>query len=293
MTETADLSIIIVNFNTRELLRQCLQKIFSCRLGGYTQETIVCDNGSSDGSQAMVRQEFPQVILIENRKNLGFAAANNKGIKKSLGRYLLLLNSDTEVNPQTLALMLKYMDENRQVGAATCRLVLPDGSLDPACHRGFPTPWAAFTYYAGLEKLFPRSPLFSQYHQGYKDVSVIHDVDVISGAFFLVRRAVIDTVGMLDEDYFLYAEDIDWAYRIRQAGWRIVYNPTVTTLHRKKQSGRSHASHAQRIKTQLLFYQNNKLFYAKHYAGRYPKLITFLIYAVFDLRMFCLKYFSL
>lgn len=293
MNSAVDLSIIIVNYNTKDLLRTCLVNVYASKLAGYSLEVIVCDNSSADGSAEMVKKEFPRVILIVNDTNAGFAAANNQGMRKTHGRYVLLLNSDTEVHPDVCVRMIAYMDAHKDVGVATCKLVLTDGSIDPACHRGFPTPWASFTYYAGLEKLFPKSPVFSQYHQGYKDHDSIHDVDVISGAFFLVRREVIDSVGMLDEDYFMYAEDIDWAYRIRHAGWRIIYNPTATTLHRKKQSGRSHANKVQRVKTQLYFYQNNKLFYTKHYAKRYSPVATLLIYAVFDLRVFLLKYFSL
>jgi len=293
MKPTVDLSVIIVNYNTKDLLRACLSTVFDSELRSYTMEVFVSDNASSDGSKQMVGKEYPQVRVIENSKNLGFAAANNQGLKMAQGRYVVLLNSDTEVSPDTFSTMIEYMDENKDVGGATCKLVLADGKIDPACHRGFPTPWASFTYYAGLEKLFPRSRLFSKYHLGYKDPDTIHDVDVISGAFFWVRQEIISSVGLLDEDYFMYAEDIDWAYRIRTAGWRIVYNPTTTTLHRKKQSGRSHASKAQRIKTQLLFHKNNKLFYTKHYAKQYSPVLTFLIYFVFDVRMFFLKYFSL
>lgn len=288
-----DLSIVILSFNTRDLLRTCLSTVFACRLDNYTIEVIACDNGSQDGSLAMIKKEFPQVILIDNKTNLGFAAGNNLGIKKAKGRYILLLNSDTEVSSSALAQMLAFMDKNPRVGVATGKLVLGNGFLDPSCHRGFPTPWAALTYFLGLERLFPRSRLFGEYHQGYKDLNQVHEVDVISGAFFLVRREVINKAGMLDEDYYFYGEDMDWCYRIKRAGWKIIFNPAVAVLHRKKQSGRAHADRVTRVRTELFFFQCNKLFYQKNYHDKYPAIIMWLIYLLFDLRIFLLKKFSL
>ena len=183
-----------------------------------------------------------QVICIQNGKNLGFAAGNNPGIRRAKGRYILLLNSDTEVDADTFAKMLSYMDKNENVGASTCKVMLPTGDIDPSCHRGFPTPWASITYLLKLEKLFPTSVLFGQYHQGYKGLTTIHEVDCIVGAFFMVRANVIKKVGLLDEDYFMYGEDIDWCYRIKKAGWKIMFSPQTSILHRKKQSGRSNSS---------------------------------------------------
>jgi GT2 family glycosyltransferase len=252
-------------------------------------EVIVCDNGSTDGSLAMIRKEFPRVVIIDNGKNLGYAAGNNPGIKRSRGRYVLLLNTDIEMPKDTLRVMLSFMDSDPSIGVSTCKLLLPDGSMDPACHRGFPTPWASLTYMSGLERLFPHSTLFSQYHQGYKDLSVIHEVDCIVGAFFLVRKEVISSVGLLDESYFMYAEDIDWAYRIRAAGWKIMFNPTVTMLHKKKQSGRAHALRKRRFTTEIYFHRYNWLFYKKHYAKRYGWLTTFLIGCFYRTRLFLLE----
>ena len=161
--------------------------------------------------------ESLNIDLITNKTNVGFAAANNQGIRASRGRYVLLLNSDTEVASGALSELVGYMDEHRGVGAMTARVNLADGSIDPACHRGFPTPWASLTYFIGLERLFPSTRLFGQYHQGYKSMGETHDVDCISGAFFLIRRSVIDTIGLLDEKFFMYGEDIDWCFRIRSA----------------------------------------------------------------------------
>ncbi len=292
-TKTIDLSVVILSFNTKDLTRKCLETIFASKLGMFSMEVIVCDNGSTDTSVEIIRKEFPQVILIENKKNLGFAAGNNPGIRRAKGRYILLLNTDTEVPTNTLSVMLEFMYEHPDVGASTCKLLLPDESLDPACHRGFPTPWAAFTYLSGLERLFPRTRLFGEYHQGYKDLTKIHEVDCIVGAFFLVRREVIKQVGLLDEDYFMYAEDIDWCYRIRQAGWKIMYNPTVSILHKKKQSGRANVLRKRRIITEIYFHKYNWLFYKKHYAKKYGSLLTFFVNSFYTVRLFFLERFFL
>ncbi len=289
MKPEIDLSIVILSFNTRQLLRAALASVFKSRLDHNQLEVIVCDNGSTDGSVTMVKKDFPQVVVIANGRNLGFAAGNNTGIRRARGRYILLLNSDTEVSSTAIAQMLKFMDQNPLVGAATCKLVLANGAMDPACHRGFPTPWVALTYFLGLEGLFPRSQWFGGYHQGYKDLSQIHEVDIISGAFFLVRREVVKQVGLLDEDYFFYGEDMDWAFRIRRAGWKIMFNPHIRVLHHKKQSGRAHADRVRRRQTQIYFYRYNKLFYQKNYAQSYPSWMMKLLYLVLDLRVFMLE----
>lgn len=287
-----DVSVIILNFNTRPLTQLCLESVKRSRLGTYSMEIIVCDNASTDQTLEMVRKDFPDVVRIQNGGNVGFAAGNNPGIKRAKGRYIVLLNSDTEVTPNVMKSMIAFMDAHPKAGAATCKLMLMDGTMDPACHRGFPTPWSSFTYFMKLEKLFPASRVFGQYHQGYKDLTQPHEVDSISGAFFMVRRDVIKEVGLLDEDYFMYAEDIDWAYRIKKSGWQIWFTPEVTVLHKKKQSGRSHANRERRIKTQTFFITYNKLFYTKHYEQVYPRWVTWLVYATLDTQLWLLKTFG-
>ncbi len=291
--QTIDLSVVILNYNTVDLTRICLRTVLASKLEKYRMEVIVCDNGSTDGSIEMIQKEFPTVTLIENKKNLGFAAGNNPGIRRSKGRFILLLNTDTEVPAHTLAPMIGFMDDHPEVGASTCKLLLSDGSMDPACHRGFPTPWVAFTYLAGLEKLFPKTKLFGEYHQGYKDLETIHEVDCIVGAFFLVRQEVIGQIGLMDEDYFMYGEDIDWAYRIREKGWKIIYNPTVTILHKKKQSGRANILRKRRVTTEIYFHKYNWLFYKKHYAKKYGPLLTFFVDVFYTVRLFLLERLSL
>lgn len=288
-----DISIVILNFNTLQLTKLCLDSLVSSRMENYQMEIIVCDNASADGTDQMVKKNFPNVIFIQNGKNVGFAAGNNPGIRRAKGRYILLLNSDTEVAQGAIAAMISFMDKHPDAGAGTCKLVLTDGSMDPACHRGFPSPWASFTYLSGLERILPKSRLFSEYHQGYKDLQTAHTVDSISGAFFLVRREVLDEVGLLDEEYFMYAEDIDWAYRIRQNGWNIWYVPDVTVLHKKKQSGRANILRARRVTTEIYFHKYNWLFYKKHYAKKYGPILTAVVNAIYSIRLFLLEKFSL
>jgi GT2 family glycosyltransferase len=288
-----DLSVIILNFNTRELTLACLSTVYHSETGPYTIEVIVCDNASEDGSEVAIRKKYPKVHFIQNGKNIGFAAGNNPGIKKSSGRYVLLLNSDTEVSESAFREMIAFMDSHPDAGASTCRLLLPDGSMDPASHRGIPTPWVAFTYMTKLERLFPKTKLFGEYHQGYKDMTQAHTVDCISGAFFMVRRNVIENVGLLDEDFFMYAEDIDWAYRIRRAGWEIWFNPYVSVLHKKKQSGRANFLRSRRVRTEIYFHRYNWMFYTKHFAPTYNPVVTLAVNALYSVRLWLLETVSL
>lgn len=274
------LSIIILNYNTKDLLLACLRSLEKTRSSSDRWEVIIVDNASTDGSVEVIKRKKEKgksLKIIQNEKNVGFAAGNNVGIKVARGRYMLLLNSDTEVETGAIQSMLSFMDARPSAGAATCKLILPDGSMDPACHRGFPTPWASFTYMIGLEKLFPHSRVFGQYHQGYKDLTKSHEIDSPSGAFFMIRREVIERVGLLDEDYFMYGEDLDWAYRIKQVGFQIWFYPDARVLHRKKQSGRAHGDPNLRKKTERYFNDTMSLFYQKHYAHSYNWLVTNVI----------------
>lgn len=294
MNKVTDISVVMLNYNTIDLTKKAISTLLASKLGSYSMEVIVCDNGSVDGSLEMILKQFPKIILIDNKTNLGFAAGNNPGIRRAKGRYILLLNTDVEVPADTIRVMIEFMDKSGPlVGASTCKLLLPDGSMDPACHRGFPTPWAAITYVSKLEKLFPKTRLFGEYHQLYKDLSTIHEVDCISGAFFLIRRAVVDSVGFMDEDYFMYGEDIDWAYRMRSHGWKIMYNPSVTILHKKKQSGRSNVLRKRRVVSEIYFHKYNWLFYTKHFEKSYPALLTWAVNVFYGTRIYLLEKFSI
>jgi len=259
-----DLAIVIVNYNVSGLLRRCLQTVFASE-GDFTYEVCVVDNNSADDSVEMVRTEFPQVHLIANRENVGYPAANNQGLQ-ALGllgetppRYALLLNPDTEVPPDAFAYFLAFMDENPDIGVAGPRLVRPDGSLDLACRRGFDSMSALFYRMVGLSRLFPHSPRFARYNMTYLDEHSQAEVDSVVGAFMWVRGEAIGKVGLLDDRFWMYGEDLDWAKRIKDAGWRIVYEPAVTVLHVKRASSR------QNPRAQLEFYRAMLLFYYKHY----------------------------
>ncbi len=270
------LSIIIVNYNTKDYLRQVLQSIKQSR-DNLTKEIIVVDNASTDGSQAMIRHHFNWVKLIQASQNLGYAAANNLGLTRAKGEYILFLNSDTQILSDTLTTMIKFMDQYQDVGISTCRVELPGGQIDPASHRGFPTPWAALTYFTGLETAFPKFRLFGQYHQRWQDLSAIHEIDSPAGAFFLTRKLILDAVGSFDDRFFMYAEDLDLSLRIKQTGWKVMYVPTTKIVHHKKKSGRHSADpHLRRITSQH-FFTTMKLFYDKHYQHKYPKPIYWLV----------------
>jgi len=286
-----DLLIVIVNYNTRDLLRDCLTSIYESQ-GDFSYRVCVVDNGSRDDSARMVRQEFPQAQLIEIPVNRGYAYANNLGLmafglqngplarhhSSLVPRYALLLNADTLLPPSALRDMLDFMEAHPEAGAAGPRLVREDGSLDLACRRGFPTP-SAFVYrMVGLSRLFPKSRRFGRYNLTYLDPDELTEVDSVVGAFMLVRAEAIHQVGLLDETFFLYGEDLDWAYRIRKAGWKIYYNPQVTVLHIKEASTR----HSRRARYE--FYRAMGIFYRKHYADTTPLWLHWLIIGGIALR---------
>lgn len=280
------LSIIILSYNTQDLLRQCLESINQQTYKASDLEIIVIDNASTDGSVAMLRQEFPQANLILNSQNRGFAAANNQGLKLAQGEYVLLLNSDTQLTaPKTLAQLCQFMAHQTHAALVTPKVVLPNGNLDWACHRGLPNPWNAFTYFTKLEKLFPRSPLFTGYHRSYQDLTVAHQLGATAATAILVRKKAIDEVGFLDERFFLYGEDLDWCKRFTDAGWEIWYYPQVVVYHHKSASGKRKVSDPTIKKASTdHFYATMKQFYEKHYQDTYPKWLRRLVYWGIDLK---------
>ena len=267
-----DLSILIVNYNTAALLRQCLRSIYKAGIS-FPFEVIVVDNASTDGSPQTVRDEFPQVRLIENEENVGFSVANNAAMDCAYGRYVLLLNSDTIVVPGTLATMVEYLETNRDVGIAGCRLMRPGGEMDLACRRSFPTPIVSLCRFLRLNRLFPKHKLFGRYNLTYLDEEGTYDVDSIVGAFMLVRRSVIEEVGGLDEDYFMYGEDIDWCYRIQKAGHRVAYVGSCVTYHYKGASSRKES-----FRMNYHFHRAMILFHRKHLHRAYSLPLDIAIY---------------
>ena len=285
-----DLGIVIVNYRTCDLLRECLQSIYEGR-GDFSFQVCVVDNCSQDGSCAMVGEEFPQVQLIESAINGGYAYANNLGLRafgfaqtsderssESTPRYALLLNPDTLLPPSALQEMLNFMETHPEAGVAGPRLVLADGSLDLACRRSFPSPAVSFYRMVGLSKLFPRSRRFGRYNLTYLDPDEVAEVDSVVGAFMLVRAEALKQVGLLDESFFMYGEDLDWAYRIKEAGWKVYYNPQVTVLHYKRAASR----HSR--KANYEFYRAMHIFYRKHYAATTPFWLHWLILGGIALR---------
>ena len=285
MVKKIELSIIIVNFNTYRFLHFCLDSIYHGNLPVSLYEIIVVDNASADDSVNSLRKNYPQVKLIANRQNLGFAHANNQGIKKANGNLLLLLNPDTVVPKNTLRRMFEFVKKEKKTGIATCKVELPSGKLDDACHRGFPTPWRAFCQFSGLTAIFPQSQFFNGYHLGYKNMDKVHQIDSCVGAFMLMKREVIAGVGDLDEDYFWYGEDLDFCYRAKRYGWQVVYVPDVKILHYKGVAA-GIKKHSLSISTadkkvQLLATKSRfevmRIFYDKHYKEVYPSWLTALV----------------
>ncbi len=280
-----DLGIVVVNWNTRDLLRNCLQSV--CASQGVRFQVVVVDNASTDGSAAMVRAEFPQAQLIASAVNGGYPYGNNLGLR-ALGfgegagaeapRYALLLNPDTVLPPDALQAMTAFMDADPRIGVAGPKLVMLDGSLDLACRRSFPTPEVAFYRMVGLSRLFPRSRRFGRYNMTYLDPDQVTEVDSVVGAYMQVRREAIAAVGLLDETFFMYGEDLDWAYRIKRAGWTVWYNPAVTVLHIKRAASR------QNRRAQFEFYRAMLIFYQKHYRAATPLWLHSLILAGLALR---------
>ena len=277
-----DIAIVIVNYNTKNLLRTCLQSVYASQ-GDFSYHVTVVDNNSRDGSVKMAVTEFPQARVISAPKNGGFAYANNIGLRSYqftqtktptvLPRYALLLNPDTELPPTALKEMLSLMDARPQLGAAGPRLILPDGSLDKACRRAFPTPMSFIYRGLGLSNLFSNHPHFAQYNLSYLPEDQETEVDSVVGAFMLVRREAIETVGLLDESFFMYGEDLDWAYRIKQAGWKIWYYPKVIVYHHKGAASKGN------LRARRAFYEAMAIFVRKHYRAQTNPFLYYMIMA--------------
>ncbi len=271
-----ELSIIIVNYNTKELTKQTIDSVKKTVIN-IEYEIFLVDNASVDGSIEFFKDIYEsdnRVQLIFNNDNLGFAKANNIAIKKSKGRNILLLNSDTIVKEACIEKCLKYLNQQNDVGALGPKILLNNGELDHACKRGFPTPAASLYYMLKLDKLYPKNKKFGQYRMTYLDDNEIGEVDALTGAFMMVKREVIDKVGVLDDDFFMYAEDIDWCYRIKAAGWKIIYYPEAEMIHLKGQSSKK----KRKYKTIYQFHKTMLQFYNKHYVKKYNFIVTGIVY---------------
>jgi O-antigen biosynthesis protein len=266
-----DLSVIIVNYNVKYFLEQCLKSVFNASKN-LSMEVIVVDNNSVDGSQEMVREKFPEVILIDNKENLGFSKANNQAIKISKGKYVLLLNPDTVVEHDTFSKVVLFMNEHPDAGGLGVKMLDGNGKFLPESKRGLPTPAAAFYKIFGLSALFPKSKTFGKYHLGYLNKDEIHEVEVLSGAFLLMRAKTLEKSGLLDEDFFMYGEDIDISYRIIKAGYKNYYFPETRIIHYKGESTKKSS-----INYVFVFYNAMIIFARKHFSKKNAKLFSFFI----------------
>lgn len=270
------LSIIIVNYNVRYFLEQAL---WAAQLAAknFSSEIWVVDNHSGDQSVAMVRERFPEVKLIENADNPGFSRANNQAIRRAKGKYILLLNPDTIVGEDTFRHCYEFMEDHPDTGALGVRMLDGSGQFLPESKRGFPTPFVAFCKAFGLSRLFPKSRFFNRYHLGYLPASEPHEVEVLAGAFMWMRKSALDEVGLLDEDFFMYGEDIDLSYRFIQGGYKNYYLADTSILHYKGESTKKGSLNYVRV-----FYKAMIIFARKHFRGRQARFfVAFLNLAIY------------
>ena len=265
------LSIIIVNYNVEFFLEQCLLSVQKA-LKNVSGEIIVVDNNSVDGSVNMIKRQFPDVVLIENKENTGFSRANNQGIKLAKGEYVLLLNPDTVVEEDTFSKVLKFMDEHPDAGGLGVKMVDGKGRFLPESKRGLPTPAAAFYKIFGISRLFPKSKRFGKYHLGYLSENETHEIEILSGAFMLMRKKTLDEVGLLDETFFMYGEDIDLSYRIIKGGWKNYYFPHTKIIHYKGESTKKSS-----VNYVFVFYNAMIIFAEKHFSKQRAGLFSFFI----------------
>ncbi len=270
------LSVIIVNYNVRYFLEQVLRAALRASKG-MTVELIVVDNNSSDGSVEWLKTAFPSIKLIGNQENVGFSKANNQGIEISKGRYVLLLNPDTVVAEDCFLKCVDYLEKNPKIGGLGVKMVDGSGAFLPESKRGFPSPWVAFCKVFGLSALFPHSKRFNKYYLGHLSAEENNPIEVLAGAFMMMPRRVIDEIGLLDEAFFMYGEDIDWSYRISKAGYENAYFSDTTIVHYKGESTKKGSLNYVKI-----FYNAMIIFAQKHFRGEkariYILLMRFAIY---------------
>lgn len=272
------LSVIIVNYNVKYFLEQCLHSVLKAS-EGILAEVIVVDNNSVDGSLEMLHQKFPSVTLIANNDNRGFSKANNQGIRIAKGDYVLLLNPDTVVEEDTFRKVIAFMDAHPEGGALGVKMIDGSGKFLPESKRGLPTYDVAFYKMFGLSRLFPKSKTFGKYHLGYLDENKINEVEILAGAFMLLRREALEKTGLLDEDFFMYGEDIDLSYRIQKAGYKNYYFPETRIIHYKGESTKRSS-----VNYVFVFYNAMTIFARKHFSKSNASLFVFLIRIAIYLR---------
>lgn len=269
-----DLVISITAWNVRDLLRQCLDSIFRSRPNLFFR-VVVVDDHSPDDSAAMVRAEFPEVDLIVSQQNLGFIGANNLVLQQYAGgaRYYLLLNADTVVCPGALGELVKFLDEHPKGGIVGGKLIKPDGTLDWPCKRSFQTPAIFFYRALGLDKMFPKSRRFGRYHLTYLDENETHEVDAVCGALLLIRSRTLQQIGLMDEQLFMYGDDMDWCFRAKGAGWKVFYYPRSLVIHYKSASNKKRS-----FRMIYWWYRSTWIVYKKSLAPRYSHLTNGIVF---------------
>lgn len=267
-----DLTLIYLNYNTPDWIHKALSSLHK----NYLSKTklninvVVVDNQSTDDSVEQIRKEFPWAEMIVAPKNGGFAYGNNVALKKANSRYVMLVNSDVECTKESnFDELVLYMDAHEEVSVITPTVVLANGELDRASHRGEPTPWASLMYFSGMAKLFPKVSFLASYHLTDKPLDEIHEIDACSGAAMLVRTSAMKKVGLLDERFFMYAEDLDWCKRFRDQGGKIIFYPIITVIHHKYKSGRGKTGDKVSEHSSKHFYQTMLQYFDKHYGGKY------------------------
>ena len=271
------LSIIIVSYNVKDYIKQCIRSIYRSGLSENSFEIIVIDNDSHDGTVDDIKSYFDDIHIIENNVNEGFSKAVNKGIKIAKGNFICLINPDVIIKENTFSVLMDYLESNSNVGCVGPKIINADGSIQHSCKRSFPTPLNAIFRLFSLDKIFPKSKIFGEYNLTYLDINQIHKVDAISGAFMMFDRKIIDKVGILDESFFMFGEDIDFCFRIKNQGYDIVYNPETEIMHYKGESVKSSPYDMVNV-----FYNAMEIYFEK-YSKNYPNWKIINIFVKFGL----------
>lgn len=276
------LSIIIISYNVKDLLETAIRSVFKTYKNEKDLQVIVADNASTDGSAQMVRRKFKKVTIVQSKVNLGFSAGNNIARKITKGKYVLFLNSDVEIKGNAIGKCLSLLEQRPELGAITCKVVLPNGKLDYSCHRGLPTVWNTLCYWSGLSKIFPGSAVFSGYTASYLSPNDSHYIDCINGAFIMIRKDLLDKINWWDEDYWWNGEDIEMCWNIKKMGYRIWYEASEQMIHYKGSSSGLHSTakaevaKEMKIRTAKSAAKAMKIFVNKHSQelGPYPVMIV-------------------
>lgn len=278
-----DLTIIILSYNVKELLLNCLKSLYQNKTGLDRWQIIVVDNASADHSLEEAKSKYPDIEAVQTGKNLGFAGGNNFAVPFIKSDYVLFLNPDTEVVGDAVSRSLEFLKSDAKIGALTCKVDLPDGRLDYSSHRGFPTPWNSFCYFTGLAKLFPKSRIFAGYTATYLNISQTHEMDCGNGTFMLLPKKVGEQVHWWDTDYFWNGEDIEFFYRIKEKGYKVYFYPEARIIHYKGSSSglwstaKTKVDRYTKIKSAKYGIRAMRIFFMKHYFKKYPPGIRHLI----------------